>query len=102
MLRVKRNVQAQYSQVHHNDLALLDQQQATSQANASEACPADPLAAAEKALKEEEEEKKRLELKERALEEQLYLKKKKELDEAELAQAEEEFRKVMVSLSFSS
>ncbi|PFH32436.1 XPA binding protein 2 family protein [Besnoitia besnoiti] len=86
MLRIKRSVQAQYSQAHLNVTEL-------AQTDLSES-PLNPLAAAEKQLKEEEEARKKLEMREKALEEQLYLKKKKETDDAELAQAEEEFRRV--------
>ncbi|CBZ49619.1 putative XPA-binding protein [Neospora caninum Liverpool] len=85
MLRIKRSVQAQYSQVHQNVSELAD-------SDVSSAL--NPLAAAEKELKEEEEAKRKMEMREKALEEQLYLKKKKELDDAEIAQAEEEFRRV--------
>ncbi|KFH07057.1 XPA binding protein 2 family protein, partial [Toxoplasma gondii MAS] len=86
MLRVKRSVQAQYSQVHQNVSELADTD--------APAAVLNPLAAAEKELKEEEEAKRKLEMREKALEEQLYLKKKKELDDAEIAQAEEEFKRV--------
>ncbi|CDJ65681.1 XPA-binding protein, putative [Eimeria necatrix] len=90
MLRIKRSVIAQYSQVHHNVAEL-------TASEVPKPLPADPVKEAAAQLAKEDEERQQVLRREEALQEQLRFQQKQQAEMQELEQAEAEFQELQRS-----